>query len=95
LGCAEVNTATSNFVDELRSDSERATIADAVSHALAMVDQEADGNPHAAALMEAVYWIIGNSDRTVEARLRGIMKLLSLKGRVEIADLRTWLGWNN
>jgi hypothetical protein len=79
----------------MRADSERATFADAVSQALAMIDQEADGNPHAAALMEAVYWIVGNSDRTVEERLRAIVKLLSMKGRVEIIDLKNFLGWSN
>jgi hypothetical protein len=89
-----VNTVASGFIDELRADSERATFADAVSHSLTMIDQEADGNPHAAALMEAVYWIVGNSDHTVEERLRALVKLLSMKGRVEIIDLRDFLGWN-
>jgi hypothetical protein len=89
-----VNSTAAGFIDELRADCERATFADAISHSLAMIDQEADGNPHAAARMEAVYWIVGNSDRTVEERLRALVKLLSLKGRVEIIDLRDFLGWN-
>jgi hypothetical protein len=89
-----VNTVASDFIGELRADSERATIADAVSHALAMIDQEGDNNPHAAALFEGLTWIIGHTDRTVEERLRAIVKLLSLKGRVEIIDLKDFLGWN-
>jgi hypothetical protein len=88
-----VNTVAAGFIDELRSDSERATFADAVSHALAMIDEEADGNPHAAALFEGLTWIIGHTDRTVEERLRAIMKLLNLKGRVGIPDMKAFLGW--
>jgi hypothetical protein len=89
-----VNTVASNFVDELRADSERATIADAVSHALAMIDAEADGSADAAAMMEAIYFIIGHADRTVEERLRAVVKLVSLTGKVNIPDLRAFLGWN-
>jgi hypothetical protein len=88
-----VNSTAAGFIDELRSDSERATFADAVLQALAMIDQEGDHNPHAAALFEGLTWIIGHTDRTVEQRLRAIVKLLSLQGRVEIIDLKDLLGW--
>jgi hypothetical protein len=73
-----VNSAGEGFIDELRADSERATFADAVLQALAMIDQKGDHNPHAAALFEGLTWIIGHTDRTVEERLRGIVKLLNL-----------------
>jgi hypothetical protein len=88
-----VNSTAAGFIDELRSDSERATLADAVSHALQLIDSEADTSPHAAALFEGLTWIIGHTDRTVEQRLRAIVKLLSLQGRVEIIDLKDLLGW--
>ena len=57
-----MNTVASGFIDEMRANSERATFADAVAHSLAMIDQEADGNPHAAALFEGLTWIIGQTD---------------------------------
>jgi hypothetical protein len=89
-----VNTVASGFIDEVRADSELTRIASTIEHALAMIDAEGDGSADAAALWEGISYIISHADRTVEERLRAIVKLLSLRGPVEIIDLRDFLGWN-
>jgi hypothetical protein len=88
-----VNTAASGFIDEMRADNELARIADATRCALLMIDSEADGNPHAAALWEGICFIISHADRTVEERLHAIVKLLQLEGKVRV-NLREFLGWD-
>jgi hypothetical protein len=90
-----VNTQAANFIDELRHDPELAVVAHTISCALEMIDFEADANPHAAALFEAISWILGHADRTTEQRLQAVLKLASLKGKVNIPDLRAFLGWSN
>jgi hypothetical protein len=89
-----VNTVASGFIDELRADSKRARIASTIEHALAMLDQEADGSADAAALWEGIFFIISHADRTVEERLRAILRLVSMTGKVNIPDLRGFLGWD-
>jgi hypothetical protein len=88
-----VNTVVEDFIAAMRADPDMAPGADTMARAFDMVDREADGNPHAAAMWEGICWICACTDRSVDERFRALTKLSSLKGKVYIPDLRRFLGW--
>ena len=82
--------ALETFVEDLRRSS-FAPIADAIDEALRASDIEADGNPHTAAMFEAITWIAGHRGRSLAERILALDKLVNHDGR-EI-ELHAFTGW--
>jgi hypothetical protein len=83
--------ALDTFLDELRADRDLAVHADEVEDALAALDLEADGNPHAQQAFQAACWII-RQPRTIEEKVFALTKLFSLPGAV-VVNLHELTGW--
>jgi hypothetical protein len=68
---------------------------DRVRAAFRALEIEAENNPHAAALMRAVLWIIAQPRTSVE-KLTALRELSSLpRGFVHIPSLREFCGWRD
>jgi hypothetical protein len=78
------------FVAELRADPAFAPAADQLAAAFQAVDLEADGNPDAACLIAAVAAIC-RVRRPLVDRLRALLALVSIEGRVTVTVPRELL----
>jgi hypothetical protein len=77
------------FTNQLVSEG---LIAEAVEMELALhtIDLEGDGNRDAAAMWEAIRWVLRQPGRSIGERLEALGKVLSNKGMIRLpADL----GW--
>jgi hypothetical protein len=77
------------FCDQLVSEG---LIAEAVEMELALhaIDLEGDGNRDAAAMWEAIRWVLRQPGRSIGERLEALGRVLSNKGTIRLpADL----GW--
>ena len=78
------------FVEDLRR-SRFAGVADEIETALRASDMEADTNPHAAAMFEAITWIAGHTGRSLTERVIALSKLIEHDG--SSICLREFTGW--
>jgi hypothetical protein len=80
------------FVEDLRR-SRFVVVADQIEDALRATDMEADYNPHAAAMFEAITWIVGHTGRSLTERVLALIKLVEHDGS-EI-QMRRFTGWRD
>jgi len=80
------------FIADVRADADLAPSADEIAKAMHALDQEADGNDHAAALFEAMLWVV-RQPRSAAEKFAVIYKLVDQKGFVYIPSIREFAGW--
>ena len=85
-----MHDAVETFVEDLRR-SRFASAADQIEAALRATDAEADGNPHAAAMFEAITWIAGHTGRSLVERVIALNKLIDHDGSG--IELHAFTGW--
>jgi hypothetical protein len=83
-----IDAVDDEYIDELRA-SEFAPDADAIAHALAAVKNEAKKNNDAKELLRG-WRLIAQEPTPIEERLAKQSRLLSLRGKVHIPDIREW-----
>jgi hypothetical protein len=92
-----MNTALDQFCDELADiggdDGDRMRVA------IAALEKEAAGNPHAANFLGAVTWV-AEQERSPVEKLTAMMELSRLRGRGGLVQINTgefarWFGWTD
>jgi hypothetical protein len=86
-------SAYDHFIAELLGDRDMAPCAVKIRHAFDALDLEADGNPDAVQLYEAVCWIANQRGHSLCERVDKITELTGLRGKVHISSLREFCGW--
>jgi hypothetical protein len=87
-----VSDAVDKFIAELRADPAYAASADEIRDCIIALDREADISPDAAGFYEALYWVVGRQDRTLDERMEKCHELVTRRGRVE-GTIREIVGW--
>jgi hypothetical protein len=80
------------FLVELLGDSALAPSAVEIRRAHDALDIEADTNPHATVLHDAIVWIANQRQHPLRERVDCIGRLVALRGYNEI-DLKAFCGW--
>jgi hypothetical protein len=84
--------AVDHFISELRNDPAYAASAQEIHDCIIALDRESDFCASAAGLFEALYWVIGRSDRTLNERMGKVHELVCRRGRVS-GTIREITGW--
>jgi hypothetical protein len=80
------------FTAELLADPAFASSAVEIRKVLDALDIEADTNPHATVLHDAIVWIANQRQHPLRERLECIGRLVALRGH-NVVNLKEFCGW--